>query len=77
MDGNSRVTRDSVRRALVAQMEKNADTPSVFMDELAHLITDMNDYQLMSKKISKGNSRIEKGVNWGEKGCLKAIKILI
>ena len=54
MDGNSRTNRESVRRALVAQMEKNADTPGVFMDELAHLITDMNDYQMMSKKISKG-----------------------
>ena len=55
MDGCGRVTKESIRRSLVAQMEKNADNPSLFLDELSHIIYDMHDYQALSKKISKGN----------------------
>ena len=53
-DGSTRVTRDSIRRSLVQHMEKHSENPSVFLDELSHLIHDMHDYQALSKKISKG-----------------------
>ena len=62
MDGSSRVTRESVRRALMQQMEKHADDPTVFLDELSHLVHDMHDYQQLSKKVSRG--KYELGLVW-------------
>ena len=54
LDGQTRVTRDTIRRSLVNQMEKYSDNPGAFLDELSHLIHDMHDYQVLCKKASKG-----------------------
>ena len=56
MEGSTRVTRESVRRSLVQQMEKHSDDPSVFLDELSHMIHDMHDYQQLCKKVSRGKN---------------------
>ena len=54
LDGANRVTRETIRKSLVQQMEKYAEEPGQFLDELSHLIHDMHDYQQLSKRVSRG-----------------------
>ena len=54
LDGATRVNRDTIRRALLNQMEQHSDNQEGFLDEMAHLIHDYHDFQAMVKQTSKG-----------------------
>ena len=58
MEGSSKVTKEVVKRALLDQVELTKDNPDQFIDELAHMITDFHDYQMLSRKISRGKIQI-------------------
>ena len=54
MDGETRVTRDNVRRALQSYYEANEQSVDLLIDEASRMITDYHDYQMATRKISKG-----------------------
>ena len=54
MDGGVKVNRETVKRALLDQVDATKDNPDHFIDELAHMISDYHDFQLLSRKVARG-----------------------
>ena len=54
MDGVTKINRDTVKKALMHQMDLYKDDPGAFLDELSHLITDFHDYQMLARQVSRG-----------------------
>ena len=54
MEGETRVTRETVRRALQNYYEANDHSTDLLIEEASRMIADFHDYQVATRRISKG-----------------------
>ena len=54
MEGETRVTRETVRRALQNYFEANEQSTDLLIEEASRMIADYHDYQVATRRISKG-----------------------
>ena len=54
IEGETRVTRETVRRALQNYFEANEQSTDLLIEEASRMIADFHDYQVATRRISKG-----------------------
>jgi len=54
MDNENRMNRETIQQALMNYYDNNGQSMESMMDEMAHMIHDYHDFQMTTRKISRG-----------------------